>query len=144
VRGDDHYVRQHPCRRIVRIHKSRAGRHHLKLILPPERHGEIKRIDSIKGQEVRVNEVRQSVTKSGKSIWVAWSNQMINSGAGTEKELLFVSNDVTEEVRQKNGCNVWWTNWQRRAELVSAKQAEGRHHRSNRWPGEHELKSARP
>ena len=76
---------------------------HLKLIFPPERHGEIQeRIDSIKGQEVRVNEVRQNVTKSGKSIWVAWSNRLIKSGAGTEKELLFVGNDVTEEVRQKN------------------------------------------
>ena len=101
---------------------------HLKLILPPERHGEIQeRIDSIKGQEVRVNEVRQSVTKSGKSIWVAWSNRMIKSGAGTEKELLFVGNDVTEEVRQKNELQrlvdeLAQSRALERRELVSAKQ----------------------
>lgn len=52
-------------------------------------------------EEVIVNEVRQDVTKAGKNIWVAWSNRMIKSGEGNEKELLFVGNDVTEEVRQR-------------------------------------------
>ena len=97
---------------------------HLRLILPPEKHGEIQeRIDSIKGQEVRVNEVRQSVTKAGESIWVAWSNRMIKSGAGTEEELLFVGNDVTEEVRQKNELQRLVDDLAaQEAELVSAKQ----------------------
>ncbi|MHC1763646.1 MAG: PAS domain S-box protein [Verrucomicrobiia bacterium] len=75
---------------------------HLNLMFPAERHDQVRRyIDSIKSDEVRVNEIRQNVTKAGKSIWVAWSNRMIKSGERSEKELLFVGNDVTEEVRQK-------------------------------------------
>jgi two-component system sensor histidine kinase/response regulator len=75
----------------------------LKLIVPPERHGEgQRRVESIKDQEVRVNEVRQNVTKSGKNVWIAWSDRIIKSGEGNAKELLMVGNDVTEEVRQKN------------------------------------------
>jgi PAS domain S-box-containing protein len=76
--------------------------HHLKLIEPPEMHGQVQRqVDSIQSEEARVNEVRQNVTKGGKNVWVAWSNRMIKSGEGNDKELLFVGNDVTEEVRQK-------------------------------------------
>ncbi|MHB8956727.1 MAG: response regulator [Pirellulaceae bacterium] len=75
---------------------------HLKLIVPPERHDEVQRqVDSLKGQEVRVNEVTQNVTKSGKEIWIAWSNRVIKSGEGRGKELLCVGNDITEEVRHK-------------------------------------------
>ena len=47
----------------------------VKVIVPPERQAEMQRqIDSLQSQEVRVNEVRQNVTKSGKSIWMSWSN----------------------------------------------------------------------
>ncbi len=75
---------------------------HLNVMFPPERRDQVQRhIDSIKSDELRVNEIRQHVTKAGKSIWVAWSNRIIKSGEGSEKELLFVGNDVTEEVRQK-------------------------------------------
>jgi PAS domain S-box-containing protein len=75
---------------------------HLKVIAPPERHDEVQReVDSLRGEEVRVNKVAQNVTKSGERIWVAWSNRVIKSGEGRGKELLCVGNDVTEEVRHK-------------------------------------------
>jgi PAS domain S-box-containing protein len=71
--------------------------HHLKLIVPAEEHGQIQqRIDSIKDQEIRVNEIRQNVKKSGERIWIAWSNRVMKSGEGTERELLFVGNDITQ------------------------------------------------
>ncbi len=75
---------------------------HLRTIVPPDRQGEVqRRIDSIKDQDIRVNEVRQNITKSGKSVWIAWSDRLIKAGEGNTKELLFVGNDVTEEVRQR-------------------------------------------
>ena len=51
--------------------------------------------------KVRVAEVRQNLTKEGKHVWMSWSNREIKPGQGSERELLFVGNDVTEEVRQK-------------------------------------------
>ena len=60
-----------------------------------------RQVDSLQGQEVRINEITQNVTKSGERIWIAWSNRVIKSGEGREKELLCVGNDITEEVRHK-------------------------------------------
>ena len=75
---------------------------HLELIVPPDWHEEVRRrIDSLRGQEVQVNEINQNVTKSGERIWVAWSNRVIKAGEGREKELLCVGNDITEEMRHK-------------------------------------------
>jgi PAS domain S-box-containing protein len=75
---------------------------HLNRIVPPEAHEEVqRRIDSLKEQEAQVNEINQNVTRSGEKIWIAWSNRVIKSGEGQEKELLCVGNDVTEEVRHK-------------------------------------------
>ena len=75
---------------------------HLKRILPSDRHSEVQhRVGSIEEQDIRVNEVRQSVTKSGKTVWIAWSERLIKSGKGDAKELLLVGNNVSEEVRQK-------------------------------------------
>jgi two-component system sensor histidine kinase/response regulator len=51
--------------------------------------------------KVRVAEVRQNLTKEGDHVWMSWSNRQIKPGHGSERELLFVGNDVTEEVRQK-------------------------------------------
>jgi PAS domain S-box-containing protein len=46
---------------------------HLGMIVPRDRHDEVqRRIDSITDQDIRVNEVRPNVTKTGKSIWIAW------------------------------------------------------------------------
>ena len=75
---------------------------HLESIVPPDWHEEVRRrIDSLQGQEVRVNEINQNVTKSGERIWVAWSNRVVKTGEGREKELLCVGTDITEEMRHK-------------------------------------------
>jgi PAS domain S-box-containing protein len=88
----------------------------LTLIVPPEGHAEMRaQVEGIKDQEIRVNEVRQNLTKSGRSIWMAWSNRLIKSGEGSAKELLYVGNDVTDEVRQKKELE----------ELVSKLAAQG-------------------
>jgi PAS domain S-box-containing protein len=74
----------------------------LTLIVPPEEQEEVRRrIDSLRGDEARVNEVNRNVTKSGQRIWVAWSNRSIRSGEGKDKEVLCVGTDITEEVRHK-------------------------------------------
>jgi two-component system sensor histidine kinase/response regulator len=74
----------------------------LERIVPPEWHDEVRRrIDSIQGEEVQVNEVNENLKKSGERVWIAWSNRLIRSGEGREKELLCVGNDVTEEVQHK-------------------------------------------
>ena len=74
----------------------------LTLIVPPEAQEEVRRrIESMRGDEMRVNEVNQNVTRSGEKIWVAWSNRVIKGGEGPDKEVLCVGNDVTEEVRHK-------------------------------------------
>ena len=68
---------------------------HLKLILPPERHGEIQeRLDSIKGQEVRVNEVgrRHKIREEHLGCVVEPTDQ-VRSRDG--ERIAFVGNDVT-------------------------------------------------
>ena len=75
---------------------------HLELIVPPDWHEEVRRrIDSLQGQEVQVNEINQNLTKSGERIWVAWSNRVIRTGEGREKEMLCVGNNITEEMKHK-------------------------------------------
>ena len=74
----------------------------LSMIVPPEDQDVVqRRIDSLQGDEMRLNEVNQNVKKSGETIWIAWSNRVIKSGEGKDKEVLCVGNDVTEEVRHK-------------------------------------------
>jgi PAS domain S-box-containing protein len=71
-------------------------------IVPPERQDQIQtQLEGLKDQEVRVAEVRQNLTKSGKRLWMSWANRQIKPGDAASRELLFVGNDVTEEVRQK-------------------------------------------
>ena len=103
VRGDGiiSFANTHACE-LFGFPRAELVGSPLKVIIPPERQAEVQRqVDSLQSQEVRVNEVRQNVTKSGKGIWMSWSNRVIKVGEGKAKELLFVGNDVTEEVRQK-------------------------------------------
>jgi PAS domain S-box-containing protein len=74
----------------------------LELIIPPDWHEQVRRrIDSLRGEEVQVNESNPNVTKSGERIWIAWSNRIIKTGEGRGKELLCVGNDITEEMKHK-------------------------------------------
>jgi two-component system sensor histidine kinase/response regulator len=74
----------------------------LRRLLPAEgERGVEAQLASMDDPEVRVNEVRESVTSAGTAVWIAWSNRVIQPGAGAAKEVLLVGNDVTQEVRQK-------------------------------------------
>jgi two-component system sensor histidine kinase/response regulator len=74
----------------------------LELVVPQEWHDKVRqRIDSLRSDQVQVNEINQNVTKSGEHLWIAWSNRVIKAGEGREKELLCVGNDVTGEMRHK-------------------------------------------
>src|SRR6516164_1976690 len=74
----------------------------LDLIVPTEWHEEVRqRIEALQGEEVQLNTVNENLTRSGERIWIAWSNRVIKTGEGREKELLCVGNDVTLEMRQK-------------------------------------------
>jgi two-component system sensor histidine kinase/response regulator len=68
-------------------------------LVPPERKDQVQ--SQLEETKVRVNRVSQNVTKSGTPLWMSWSNRQIKLGEGSEKELLFVGNDVSEEIRQK-------------------------------------------
>lgn len=75
---------------------------HLEKIIPPDWREEVRRrIDALQDQETQVHGINQNVTKSGDRIWVAWSNRVIRTGAGHERELLCVGNNITEEMRRK-------------------------------------------
>jgi PAS domain S-box-containing protein len=75
---------------------------HLEMIVPPDWHEKLRRrIDLLRDDEVQVNEVNQNLTKSGERIWITWSNRVIKTGEGRDKELLCVGNDVTGEMRHK-------------------------------------------
>ena len=72
------------------------------LIIPPDWREEVRRrIESLRGEEMQVNEINQNLTQSGERIWVAWSNRVIKTGEGRDKELLCVGNNITEEMRHK-------------------------------------------
>jgi PAS domain S-box-containing protein len=78
-----------------------VGRH-LNMILPPEWYEEVRRrIESLQGQDVQVNEINENLSKTGERFWLAWSNRVLRSGEGQEKELLCVGNNITDEMRQK-------------------------------------------
>ena len=75
---------------------------HVGLIVPPEAQDEVRgRVLSLQGEDARVQQINQNVTKSGQKIWIAWANRVLRSGEGKDKELLCVGNDISEEVRQK-------------------------------------------
>jgi PAS domain S-box-containing protein len=74
----------------------------LERIVAPEWHAEVRqRVESLQGEEMQVNQINENVTKSGERIWVAWSNRVIKTGEGAEKELLCVGNNITEEMKHK-------------------------------------------
>jgi PAS domain S-box-containing protein len=103
VRGDGviTFANTH-CSELFGFSKAELVGNRFERIVPPERHAEVQQsIESIRGQQKQVNEIRRNVTRSGQSIWVSWSNRVIKEGQNHEKELLFVGNDVSEEVRQK-------------------------------------------
>ena len=88
----------------------------LSRIVPPEMHGQARaQLETMTDQDVHVDEVRESVTRSGRRVWMAWSSRLIRAGEGGDRELLYVGNDVTEEVRQK----------QEREELAERLAAQG-------------------
>jgi two-component system sensor histidine kinase/response regulator len=75
---------------------------HLNLIIPPEWHEAVRqRLDALKPDQVQLNEINENISKSGKRYWIAWSNRVIKSGEGQEKELLCVGNNITEEMKHK-------------------------------------------
>ncbi|WP_406694780.1 response regulator [Singulisphaera sp. Ch08] len=96
-------------------------------IVPPEWHEEVRRrVESLQGHDVQVNEVNENRVKSGESIWVAWSNRVIRSGEGRAKELLCVGNNVTEEMRHKKELENLITELEKtREEALEASRAKG-------------------
>jgi nitrogen fixation negative regulator NifL len=71
-------------------------------LLPPEGHAEVlRRLDALQPDQAQVNAINQNLTKSGRKLWIAWSNRVIRPGDGPDREFLCVGNDVTDEVRHK-------------------------------------------
>jgi two-component system sensor histidine kinase/response regulator len=72
------------------------------LIIPPEWRAEVgRRIESIQGQELQLNVTNENMSKTGERYWLAWSNRLIKSGDGQDKELLCVGTNVTDQMRHK-------------------------------------------
>jgi PAS domain S-box-containing protein len=74
----------------------------LNLIIPDQWHDEVRRrIESLRSDEMQVNAVNENIKKSGEHVWISWSNRVIKSGEGEQKELLCVGNNITDEMRHK-------------------------------------------
>jgi two-component system sensor histidine kinase/response regulator len=76
---------------------------HINTVIPPEWRDTVRqRLDSLEhNQDVQFNEINQNMSKAGQRFWLAWSNQIIRSGAGQKKELLCVGTNITEEMNHK-------------------------------------------
>jgi two-component system sensor histidine kinase/response regulator len=100
VRGDGviSFANHYACELFGYSRAELVGGTVARLVPPDRRDGVHAQLEETK---VRVAEVRQNLTKDGNHVWMSWSNRQIKPGQGSERELLFVGNDVTEEVRQK-------------------------------------------
>jgi two-component system sensor histidine kinase/response regulator len=111
VRGDGviSFVNHHACE-LFEYGRTELVGSRVHRIIPPELRDQVMaRLDEIKDEEVQVNKVGQNVTKSGKLLWMSWSNRQIKPGEGRDKEMLFVGNDVTDLKRAER-------------EIIAAKQ----------------------
>ncbi len=72
------------------------------VILPPDwREPVRRRLEALRPDEVQINEINENVNKAGDRYWLMWSNRVIKPGAGRDRELLCVGNNVTEEVKRE-------------------------------------------
>jgi two-component system sensor histidine kinase/response regulator len=75
----------------------------VKLIIPPEWHEAVRRrLDSLTPRDVQFNAINENVSKSGERFWLSWSNRVITSGEGSDRELLCVGHNITESIEHKH------------------------------------------
>ncbi|HEV3298339.1 MAG TPA: response regulator [Planctomycetaceae bacterium] len=73
------------------------------LIIPPEWHEPVRRrLDSLTERDVQFNAINENVSKTGDRFWLSWSNRVITSGAGADRELLCVGHNITESMKHKH------------------------------------------
>ncbi|HEV8071482.1 MAG TPA: response regulator [Planctomycetaceae bacterium] len=73
------------------------------LIIPPEWHEAVRRrLDSLTPRDVQFNAINENVSKSGERFWLSWSNRVITSGAGSDRELLCVGHNITESIEHRH------------------------------------------
>jgi two-component system, sensor histidine kinase and response regulator len=73
------------------------------LIIPPEWHEPVRqRLNSLTPRDVQFNEINENVSKAGERFWLSWSNRVITSGAGLDRELLCVGHNITESIEHKH------------------------------------------
>src|SRR5580704_10212763 len=73
------------------------------LIIPPEWHEPVRRrLDSLTPSDVQFNEINENVSKSGERLWLSWSNRVITSGKGSDRELLCVGHNITDEMKHQH------------------------------------------
>ncbi len=76
--------------------------HNVKMIIAPEWHEPVRqRLDALTPRDVQFNEINENVSKSGERLWLSWSNRVIVSGAGSDRELLCVGHDITSEMKHQ-------------------------------------------
>jgi two-component system, sensor histidine kinase and response regulator len=75
--------------------------HHLNQILPPDWYEPVRdRLESLKPEEVQVNEINENLSRGGERYWLAWSNRVIKE-TSLGRELLCVGTNITEEIKHK-------------------------------------------
>jgi two-component system sensor histidine kinase/response regulator len=99
---------------------------HVNLIIPPDWHERVRlRLDSLNPKEAQFNEVNENVDKTGNRFWIAWSNRVLTSGPGHEKDLLCVGHNITEEMKHKKELeNLIGELEQARAQALEASRAK--------------------
>jgi len=74
----------------------------MNLIIAPEWQEPVRqRLESLRPEQMQVNEINENVSKSGQRYWVAWANRVIKSEPGQDRELLCVGTNITEEMKHK-------------------------------------------
>jgi two-component system sensor histidine kinase/response regulator len=72
------------------------------LIIPPEwQERSRQRLNSLTSRDVQFNAISENISKSGERFWLSWSNRVITSDEGPDRELLCVGHNITESVKHK-------------------------------------------
>ncbi len=73
------------------------------VIIPSEwREPVRRRLDALTPDDVQFNEVNENVSKTGERFWLSWSNRVITSGKGSDRELLCVGHNITDEMKHQH------------------------------------------
>jgi PAS domain S-box-containing protein len=99
---------------------------HVNTIIAPEWQAPVwQRLESLRPDEVQLEQVNENLSRTGERYWLAWSNRVIRSGEGKEKELLCVGTNITEQMKHKTDLEQLVTELEKaKGEALAANRAK--------------------